>query len=102
MSHPKIEIKSITQQKLAPPSKYQVILHNDDYTTMEFVIEVLMRFFGFDLEQATQIMLAVHQQGRGICGIYPAEIAETKVMQVRQYARQHEFPLRCTMEKVES
>ncbi|QIQ21886.1 ATP-dependent Clp protease adapter ClpS [Zophobihabitans entericus] len=87
------------QKQLAPPSKYLVVLHNDDYTTMDFVIEVLMKFFGHDETAATQIMFAVHKQGRGICGMYTAEIAETKVQLVTEYAYQHQHPLRCTMEK---
>lgn len=85
-----------------PPSKYMVILHNDDYTTMDFVVDVLMRFFGHNENSATQIMFAVHQEGKGICGIYGAEIAETKVFQVNHYAKTHQFPLRCTMEKLSS
>ncbi|RKS87799.1 ATP-dependent Clp protease adaptor protein ClpS [Orbus hercynius] len=93
----KLKVKHIT-----PPAQYRVILHNDDYTTMDFVIDVLMRFFGHDENQATQIMFAVHQQGKGVCGIYCAEIAETKVFQVTQYAKEHQFPLKCTMEKVSS
>lgn len=90
------------QQQLKPPSKYIIILHNDDYTTMDFVIDVLMRFFGHDEAGATQIMMAVHQQGKGVCGVYTAEIAETKVMQVTEYARDNNYPLRCTMEKLSS
>jgi len=85
---------------LALPAKYRVILHNDDYTTMDFVIDVLMRFFNHDEHNATQIMLAIHKRGRGICGIYSAEIAEMKVSQVTHYAQENQFPLRCTMEKV--
>ncbi|MFO6422022.1 ATP-dependent Clp protease adapter ClpS [Motilimonas sp. KMU-193] len=85
--------------KIQPPSLYKVILNNDDYTPMDFVIEVLQRFFNADIEKATQIMLSVHHQGKGICGIYTAEIAETKVVQVNTYARDNEHPLLCTMEK---
>lgn len=102
MSHQQTGIKSTTQHKLAQPPKYAVILHNDDYTTMDFVIDVLMRFFNHNNEKATQIMFTVHKEGRGICGIYSAEIAETKVIQVQYYAEQNEFPLRCTMEKLPS
>lgn len=82
------------------PSKYVVIMHDDDYTTMEFVVEVLRRFFGHNERAALEIMLTIHHQGRGICGMYTAEIAETKIVRVMQYARQHRFPLRCTMEKI--
>mgnify|MGYP006297874455 CR=1 FL=1 len=81
------------------PSLYKVILLNDDFTPMEFVVEVLQRFFGKDRETATRIMLQVHHQGRGVCGVYPFDIAETKVNQVMDYARSNEHPLQCTMEK---
>ena len=82
------------------PPKYAVILHNDDYTTMEFVIEVLQRFFQKTHEEATRIMLSVHHQGKGVAGIYSFEIAETKVMQVTKHARQNGHPLMCTAEPV--
>ncbi|MCE2595679.1 ATP-dependent Clp protease adapter ClpS [Motilimonas cestriensis] len=85
--------------KIQPPSLYKVILNNDDYTPMDFVIEVLQRFFNADMDKATQIMLSVHHHGKGICGIFTAEIAETKVVQVNTYARDNEHPLLCTMEK---
>jgi len=84
--------------KLQRPPLYRVVLLNDDYTTMEFVIQVLQAIFNHSEEKATQIMLHVHQKGMGICGIYTREIAETKVEQVLQYAREHEHPLQCTME----
>jgi ATP-dependent Clp protease adaptor protein ClpS len=87
------------KQKAVPPPMYKVLLNNDDYTPMDFVIEILMRFFNLDSEKANQIMLTVHYQGRAVCGIYTAEIAETKVMQVTRYARQHQHPLMCTMEQ---
>jgi ATP-dependent Clp protease adaptor protein ClpS len=87
------------KQKAVPPPMYKVLLNNDDYTPMDFVIEVLMRFFNLDGEKANQIMLTVHYQGRAVCGIYTAEIAETKVMQVTRYAKQHQHPLMCTMEQ---
>jgi len=74
-------------------------LNNDDYTPMDFVIEVLMQFFNMDAEKANQLMLTVHYQGKAVCGIFTAEIAETKVMQVNQYARKHQHPLMCTMEQ---
>ena len=78
---------------------YKVVLKNDDYTPMEFVVEVLQRFFGMDLEKATQVMLSVHYSGKGVCGTFTAEIAETKVVQVNTYSRNNEHPLLCTMEK---
>ena len=82
-----------------PPQMYQVVLLNDDYTPMEFVVMVLKRFFHMDLEQATRVMLHVHQKGVGVCGIFPYEIAETKVNQVMDFARQNQHPLQCTLEK---
>jgi|TARA_R110000868_G_scaffold20487_5_gene86716 ATP-dependent Clp protease adaptor protein ClpS len=87
------------KRKAAPPPMYKVLLNNDDYTPMDFVIEVLMRFFNMDAEKANQTMLTVHYRGRAVCGIYTAEIAETKVMQVMRYAKQHQHPLMCTMEQ---
>jgi len=81
------------------PSMYKVILLNDDYTPMEFVITVLKKFFNKNTDEATEIMMNVHRRGIGICGIFTFEIAETKVAQVMDYARQHEQPLQCTMEK---
>ena len=81
------------------PSMYKVILHNDDYTTMEFVVEILMMVFGKTLEKATEIMLNVHHNGQGICGLYTREIAETKVETVHHMAGNRGFPLKCTMEK---
>lgn len=83
---------------LKEPRKYVVFLHNDDYTTMEFVVEVLTVFFRKSTQEATAIMLQVHEQGRGACGIFTFEIAETKVAQVHEHARSHGFPLKCTME----
>ncbi|MBC7005111.1 ATP-dependent Clp protease adapter ClpS [Photobacterium sp. BZF1] len=82
-----------------PPSMYKVILNNDDYTPMDFVIEVLQKFFSMDLEKSTQLMLTVHYEGKAVCGTFTAEVAETKVAQVMMYAREHEHPLLCTMEK---
>ncbi len=82
-----------------PPAMYNVVLHNDDYTPMEFVVELLQKFFRMNIEQATEVMLSVHYQGKGVCGVYTAEIAETKVAQVNQYARAHEHPLMCSMEQ---
>ena len=87
------------KKKAAPPPMYKVLLDNDDYTPMDFVIDVLMRFFNLDGEKAQQIMLTVHYHGRAVCGVYTAEIAETKVMQVARYAKEHQHPLMCTMEQ---
>ena len=87
------------KKKAAPPPMYKVFLNNDDYTPMDFVIDVLMRFFSLDGEKAQQIMLTVHYHGRAVCGTYTAEIAETKVMQVSRYAKEHQHPLMCTMEQ---
>jgi ATP-dependent Clp protease adaptor protein ClpS len=87
----KIEIKK--------PSFYQVLIMNDDYTPMEFVILVLERFFKKSRAEATQIMLHVHQKGMGVCGLYPYEIAETKIVQVMDFAKKNQHPLQCTMEK---
>lgn len=85
--------------KTQKPSMYKVLLLNDDYTPMEFVVYVLERFFGKNHEEATQIMLHVHRKGVGVCGVYPYEIAETKVTQVIDLARKHQHPLQCTLEK---
>jgi ATP-dependent Clp protease adaptor protein ClpS len=83
-----------------PPKRYSVLLHNDDYTTMEFVIEVLETFFAMNLEHATGVMLKVHHEGRAGCGIYPKDIAASKVAQVTAFATQHGHPLRCTQEEI--
>lgn len=88
-----------TKTRTQKPSLYKVLLLNDDYTPMEFVVYVLQRFFGKDHEAATQIMLHVHQKGVGVCGVFTFEVAETKVAQVVEFARQHQHPLQCTMEK---
>ena len=88
-----------TRAKPKKPSQYKVLLLNDDYTPMEFVVMVLKRFFRMDLEQATRVMLHVHQRGVGVCGVYPFEVAETKVNQVMDFARENQHPLQCTLEK---
>ena len=88
-----------TRTKTKKPSLYKVLLLNDDYTPMEFVVFVLERFFGMGLDQATRVMLHVHQKGVGVCGVYTFEIAETKVTQVMDFAKEHQHPLQCTMEK---
>ena len=88
-----------TQPKTKKPAMYKVIMLNDDYTPMEFVILVLERFFNKSSEEATQIMMHVHQKGVGVCGVFTYEVAETKVQQVMDLARQHQHPLQCTLEK---
>lgn len=88
-----------TRAKPKKPSQFKVLMLNDDYTPMEFVVMSLKRFFNMDLEQATRVMLHVHQKGVGVCGIFPYEIAETKVNQVMDFARQNQHPLQCTLEK---
>ncbi|MEW9900305.1 ATP-dependent Clp protease adapter ClpS [Chitinivorax sp. PXF-14] len=92
-------VLSPDKQKLKPPSMYKVVLLNDDYTPMEFVVVVLQQFFHLGREQATRVMLKVHTEGRGICGVYPRDIAATKVDQVLEFARQHHHPLQCVMEE---
>jgi ATP-dependent Clp protease adaptor protein ClpS len=88
-----------TQVKTKKPSMYRVLLLNDDYTPMEFVVHVLERFFNKSREAATEIMLHVHHRGVGVCGVYTYEVAETKVTQTIDFARRHQHPLQCTMEK---
>ena len=88
-----------TRPKTKKPSLYKVLLLNDDYTPMEFVVHILERFFAKSREEATRIMLHVHRRGVGICGVYTYEVAETKVTQVMDFARQHQHPLQCTLEK---
>jgi ATP-dependent Clp protease adaptor protein ClpS len=92
-----IATKTLTKTK--KPSPYKVLLLNDDYTPMEFVVQVLKRFFGMDIDEATRVMLHVHQKGVGICGIFSYEVAETKVTQVMDFARKNQHPLQCMMEK---
>ena len=89
--------KTLTRPK--KPSMFKVLMLNDDYTPMEFVVIVLKRFFSMDMEQATRVMLHVHQKGVGICGVFPYEIAETKVNQVMDFALANQHPLQCTLEK---
>lgn len=85
--------------KLKRPPLYKVVLINDDFTPMEFVVQILEKFFGMNREKATQIMLHVHTRGKGVCGVFTHEIAETKVAQVNEYSRRHQHPLLCTMEE---
>lgn len=88
-----------SRPEVAPPPQYQVLLLNDDYTPMDFVVTVLQQFFAMDLEKATQVMLHVHTRGRGVCGVYTREVAESKVAQVNEFSRMNQHPLLCTMEK---
>ncbi|TJZ73104.1 ATP-dependent Clp protease adapter ClpS [Chitiniphilus eburneus] len=88
----------LRETRTAPPPMYRVVLLNDDYTPMDYVIVVLQHFFAMDREQATVVTLKVHNEGRGICGVYPKDIAATKVAQVTEHARAHQHPLQCIME----
>ncbi len=92
-------VQPAVRKKVKEPPMYRVLLHNDDYTTMEFVVQVLMIVFHKPMVTATQIMLNVHNNGIGVCGIYPFAVAETKVSMVTDLAREHGFPLKCSMEK---
>ena len=92
-------VKDIEKKKVWPPPRYNVILINDDFTPMDFVVEVLGRFFSMDFEKANQIMVKVHYEGRAVCGMYTAEIAEMKVQQINQFSRENQHPLLCTMEQ---
>ena len=87
------------RSKLAPPPLYTVVLLNDDFTPMDFVVLVLQKFFSMNRERAMQIMLKVHMEGRGVCGVYPRDIAATKVEQVSTFARENQHPLACVMEE---
>ncbi len=95
----RIGVATRTKPKTKRPALYRVLLLNDDYTPMEFVIHVLEKFFQKGREEATQIMLHVHRNGVGECGVYTFEVAETKVTQVMDFARKHQHPLQCVMEK---
>ena len=94
-----VGIATKTRAKPKKPRQFKVLLLSDDCTPMEFVVLVLKRFFGMDLEQATQVMLHVHQKGVGVCGVFPYDVAETKVNQVMDFARQNQPPLQCMLEK---
>lgn len=94
-----VGVSSKQQEEVKEPSLYRVILLNDDYTTMEFVVEVLVTVFNKPYDEATRIMLKVHREGAGICGVYTFEVAETKVETVHRLAREKGFPLKCTMER---
>ena len=101
MTHSQTEehVKSETRDQTREPPQYRVLLHNDDYTTMEFVVEILMYVFNKSPESAATIMMDVHRKGIGTCGVYPHEIAETKVDAVHNLARESGYPLRCSMEQ---
>lgn len=94
------DVEVVIREKLREPQKAKVILMNDDYTSMEFVVSILMEVFRKNFNEATAIMLSVHEKGRGVCGVYPLEIAETKVTVVHARARAEGFPLRCAIEPV--
>ena len=93
------KVRTKTEKKVEKPRLYKVLLHNDDYTTMEFVVHVLMSVFHHQETEATQIMLHVHKKGVGVAGVYTKEIAETRIGQVHDLAKEHDFPLRCSMEE---
>ena len=94
-----VGIATRTRTRTKKPTPYRVLMLNDDYTPMEFVVLVLQRFFRMDREEAMRVMLHVHQRGVGVCGVFSYEVAETKVNQVMDFARQNQHPLQCTMEK---
>lgn len=100
MGHPSTQVAEDTKTSVSEPPKYACVLLNDNYTTMEFVIEVLQRFFRKGYDEAMAVMLQVHHDGKGVAGIYPLDIAETKAAQVIQYAKKSQFPLQCKVEKV--
>src|SRR6266705_2120122 len=92
-------VLEVEKTRVKPPPLYKVVLLNDDYTPMDFVVAVLQTFFTMSREQATQVMLKVHREGMGVCGVYPKDIAATKVEQVIAFSRKHEHPLQCLMEE---
>jgi ATP-dependent Clp protease adaptor protein ClpS len=98
-SDDQVGIATKTRARTKKPKQYKVLMLNDDYTPMEFVVMCLKRFFRMDLEQATRVMLHVHQKGVGVCGVFPYEVAETKVVQVMDYAKANQHPLQCTLEE---
>ncbi|HEY8067617.1 MAG TPA: ATP-dependent Clp protease adapter ClpS [Burkholderiales bacterium] len=99
MQHKDDSVLEAKKAKVKLPPMYKVLLLNDDYTPMEFVVLVLQKFFGMTRERATQVMLKVHREGMGICGVYPRDVASSKVQQVADYARKHQHPLQCVMEE---
>ncbi|MBX9880737.1 MAG: ATP-dependent Clp protease adapter ClpS [Sphingomonas sp.] len=96
---PGLGVATRTRARTKKPTPYRVLMLNDDYTPMEFVVLVLQRFFNMNIEDATRVMLHVHQKGVGVCGVFTYEVAETKVSQVIDFARQNQHPLQCTLEK---
>jgi ATP-dependent Clp protease adaptor protein ClpS len=98
-SGPATSVIAKVKPKTKRPNLYRVLILNDDYTPMEFVVHILERFFNKNRQEATRIMLHVHRRGVGVCGVYTYEVAETKVTQVMDFARQHQHPLQCTLEK---
>jgi ATP-dependent Clp protease adaptor protein ClpS len=96
---PDSDLLELEKTEISPPSMYHVMLNNDDYTPMDFVVEILEKFFAMELEKASQVMLQVHYEGKASCGVFSAEVAETKVAQVTVYAKENEHPLLCTMER---
>ena len=96
---PEVITRTKTEKKVKQPPLYRVLLHNDDYTTMEFVVHVLQSIFNHEETEATQIMLHVHRKGIGVAGVFTKEVAETKVEQTHALAREHEYPLRCSIEE---
>jgi len=98
-NNPSIGLATRTRTRTKKPTPYRVLMLNDDYTPMEFVVLCLQRFFRMDMEEATRVMLHVHQRGVGVCGVFSYEVAETKVSQVIDFARQNQHPLQCTLEK---
>ena len=99
MQHKNDSVLEAKKAKVKLPPMYKVLLLNDDYTPMEFVVLVLQKFFGMTRERATQVMLKVHREGMGVCGVYPKDVAATKVEQVIAFSRKHEHPLQCVMEE---
>jgi ATP-dependent Clp protease adaptor protein ClpS len=93
------ELATVDKPKVERPRLFEVLLHNDDYTTQEFVVFILMKFFHHDADTATQIMLHVHTKGLGVAGVYTYEVAETKASQVIRFAREHEMPLQCSIRR---
>jgi len=98
--NPELQEKAEDTTELNEPPQFRVLLHNDDYTTMDFVVQILELVFSKAPAEAMQIMLSVHRNGIGLCGVYTAEVAETKVAMVHHLAREHKFPLKCSMEEV--
>jgi len=99
MQHKNDSVLEAKKAKVKLPPMYKVLLLNDDYTPMEFVVLVLQKFFSMTRERATQVMLKVHREGMGVCGVYPHDVASTKVQQVTAYAHKHQHPLQCVMEE---